>query len=86
MLQQEGAGVNGKRQRLYLEDVEGFELDVPAVVSQQVHHQLQVVRFADVLRHDGEVVPVQEKFPEELETGRQTDRQVASPDRVVLFL
>lgn len=59
--------------RLYLEDVEGFELDVPAVVSQQVHHQLQVLGFTDVFSHDGEIVSVQEKFPKELNGDKETD-------------
>lgn len=49
-----------------LEDVECFELDVSAVISEQVHHQLQVLSPADVLGHDSEVVSIQEKFPEEL--------------------
>lgn len=57
---------------LYLEDVEGFKLDVPAVVPQQVHHQLQVLGFTDVFCHDGEVVSVQEKFPQELKTDRDS--------------
>ena len=47
----------------YLEDVEGFELDVAALVSQEVHHELEVLRLADVFRHDGEVVPVEKQLP-----------------------
>lgn len=58
--------------------MEGFKLDVPAVVSQQVHHQLQVLGFTDVFCHDGEIVSVQEKFPEELKTDRETDGDGAS--------
>jgi len=46
--------------------MECFKLDVSAVVSQQVHHQLQVLRPADVFCHDGEVVSIQQKFPKEL--------------------
>lgn len=46
----------------HLEDVECFKLDVSAVISQQVHHQLQVLCPTDVPRHDSEVVPIQEKF------------------------
>lgn len=58
--------------------MEGFKLDVPAVVSQQVHHQLQVLGFTDVFCHDGEIVSVQEKFPKELKTDRGTDGDDAS--------
>lgn len=43
----------------YLEDVEGFKLDVGTLVSEQVHHQLEVLSLADVARHHCEVVPVQ---------------------------
>lgn len=67
-----------KRRPLYLEDVEGFKLDVPAVVPQQVHHQLQVLGFTDVFCHDGEIVSVQEKFPKELETDRDRRRHLCS--------
>lgn len=46
--------------------MEGFKLDVSAVVSEHVHHQLQVLCPTDVLGHDSEVVSVQEKFAEKL--------------------
>lgn len=68
-----------KRTLLYLEDVEGFKLDVPAVVSQQVHHQLQVLWFTDVFGHDSKIVPVQKKFPKELKTDRRTETQTSQP-------
>lgn len=51
--------------------MESLKLDVPAVVSQQVHHQLQVLRFTDVFCHDSKIIPVQKKFPKELKTDRQ---------------
>lgn len=51
----------------HLKDVKGFKLDVPAVISQHVHHQLQILRPADVLGHNSKVVSVQEKFPEKLQ-------------------
>lgn len=54
----------------HLEDVEGLKLDVAALVSQHVHHELEVVGLADVFRHHGEVVSIQEQLAEELETGR----------------
>lgn len=50
----------------HLEDMERFKLDVSAVVSQHVHHQLQVLCPTDVFCHDSEVVSIQEKFPKEL--------------------
>lgn len=50
----------------YLEDVEGFELDVGALVPQQVHHQLEVLGLADVARHHREVVPVQQQLAKKL--------------------
>ena len=42
--------------------MESLELDVPAVVSEHGHHQLQVLRVADVARHRREVVPIQEEL------------------------
>lgn len=44
---------------VYLEDVEGLKLDVGTLVSEQIHHQLQVLCPADVPRHDREVMSVQ---------------------------
>lgn len=44
---------------LYLKHVEGLKLDVGTFVSEQIHHQLEILRFADVARHHGEVVSVQ---------------------------
>ena len=43
---------------MYLEDVEGLELDIATLVLQQVHHQLQVVGVGNVPRHDRKVSPV----------------------------
>lgn len=50
----------------HLEDVKCFKLDVSAIVSQHVHHQLEVLGHTDVFRHDSKVVSVQKKFPKEL--------------------
>lgn len=50
----------------HLEHMECFKLNVGAFISQQVHHQLQVFWFADVFRHDGEVVSVQNQFTQKL--------------------
>lgn len=49
-----------------LKDVERFELDVAAVVSQHVHHQFQVLGSTDVFGHDCEVVSVQQEFSQKL--------------------
>lgn len=48
--------------------MKGFKLDVPALVSQHIHHELEVLGLADVFRHHSEVMSVQEKFAEELKT------------------
>lgn len=48
--------------------MKGFKLDVSALVSQHVHHELQVLGLADVFGHHSEVVSVQEKFAEKLKT------------------
>ena len=49
------------------EDVEGFELDVAAPIAQHIHHQLEVLRIGNILGHDGEIMTVQQEFPQELE-------------------
>lgn len=54
----------------HLENMKRFKLDVPALVSQHVHHELEVFGLADVFRHHSEVMSVQEKFAEELKTVR----------------
>lgn len=59
----------------HLEDVESLELDVGAFVSEQVHHQLQVLRLADVARHHREVMSVQQQLTQKL----RTDYQRQSP-------
>jgi len=51
----------------HLEDVERLELDAAARLAQHVHHQLQVVRVADVARHDGEVVSVEQQLAQQLQ-------------------
>lgn len=50
----------------YLKDMKSFKLYVAAVVSQQVHHQFQVLGSADVSGHDCKVVSVQQEFSQEL--------------------
>jgi len=42
--------------------VECFELNVATFLLQHVHHQLEVVSAADVARHNGEVVTVQQQL------------------------
>jgi hypothetical protein len=44
-------GKHKKRSMFYLEDMEGFELDVSRFLFQHVHHQLQVVGVRDVASH-----------------------------------
>ena len=47
--------------------MEGLELDVAAVVSEHVHHELEVLCVTDVFGHDCEVVPVEQQFSQKLE-------------------
>lgn len=47
---------------VYLKDVKGFKLDVGAFIPEEVHRQFEVLWLADVLGHDGKVVPVQDQF------------------------
>lgn len=44
--------------------MEGFELNVLALVSEEVHHHLEVRLVRDVARHDVEVGPVEQDLPE----------------------
>ena len=50
------------RGAVYLKDVKGFKLDVGAFIPKEVHRQFEVLWLADVLGHDGKVVPVQDQF------------------------
>lgn len=68
--------------RTHLEDVKRFKLDVPALVSQHIHHELEVLGLADVFRHHSEVVSVQEKFAKELKTVWRGDTRACSPQHV----
>lgn len=52
----------------YLKDVEGLKLNVPALLLEHGHHELQVLRITDVLLHDGEVVSVEKQLTQQLET------------------
>lgn len=51
----------------YLEDMEGLKLDVGTLVSQQIHHQLEILGLADVARHHREVMSVQQELAQKLE-------------------
>ena len=42
--------------------MEGLKLNVTTTFPQHVHHQFQVLGVADVPRHRGEVMSVQEQF------------------------
>ena len=50
-----------------LKYVESLELNVLALISQEVHHHLQVRLIRDVSCHDVEVSPVQQDLAEELQ-------------------
>lgn len=51
----------------YFKNMERLKLYVPGLLFQHVHHELQVIRVGDVSGHDGEVVPVQQQLPQQLE-------------------
>ena len=51
----------------HLEDMESFELDILALVAQQIHHRLEILFISYVARHDGEVGTVKQNFAEQLE-------------------
>lgn len=47
--------------------MEGLKLDVGTLVSQQIHHQLEILGLADVARHHREVMSVQQELAQKLE-------------------
>ena len=55
------------RQRSDLENMERLELDVLALISEQVHHHLEIGLVRDVARHHIEVRSVEEDLAEEFE-------------------
>lgn len=48
---------------VYFEHVKGLELNVPAAVDEHLHHELEVLRVADVAAHGSEVVTIQQQLP-----------------------
>lgn len=46
--------------------MKGFKLNVPALVSEHVHHELQVFCIAYVFCHDCEVVTIQKQLTKKL--------------------
>lgn len=50
-----------------LEHMEGLELNVLALISEQIHHHLQIRFICDVPGHDVKIRAIQENFPEELQ-------------------
>ena len=42
--------------------MKGLELDISAAVDEHLHHELEVVRAANVQAHGGEVMAVQEEL------------------------
>ena len=47
----------------YFEHVKGLKLNVPAAIDEHLHHELEVLRVADVAAHGGEVVTIQQQLP-----------------------
>lgn len=56
-----------KTRHTYLEHVERLELDVLALIPQQVHHHLQIGFAGDVSRHDIEVCAVEQNLAQEFQ-------------------
>jgi hypothetical protein len=50
-----------------LEDVERLVLDVLALISEQVHRQLEVFRGVNICQHDIVICAVEQNFAEELD-------------------
>ena len=50
-----------------LEHMKCFELNVPTLVPQKVHHHLQICLRCDISGHDGVIGSVKEYFAEEFE-------------------
>ncbi len=48
--------------------MEGFKLDISTLITQQVHHELEVRLRGDVPGHDREVGSIEEDLPQELQT------------------
>ena len=46
--------------------MESFELYVPALIFQIIHHYLQVLRSTDVTSHDRVIVSVQQQLAQQL--------------------
>lgn len=51
--------------------MEGLKLDVGTLVSKEIHHELQILRLADVACHHCEVVSVQQQLAEKLREKKQ---------------
>jgi hypothetical protein len=54
----------GSRVDRYLEDVEGFELDVAGAVPEEVHHQHEVIERLYPLPHYGKIFPCKQDLGE----------------------
>lgn len=49
------------------ENMERFELDVLALVAQEIHHKLQVRLIGYIARHDVEIRSIQQDFAKQLQ-------------------
>lgn len=56
-----------KRNHTDLEDMERFKLNVTALVSQQVHHHLEVGLVSDVTRHNGVIRSIEQDLAEKFD-------------------
>lgn len=53
--------------------MEGLKLDVGTLVSKEIHHELQILRLADVACHHCEVVSVQQQLAKKLREKRSVE-------------
>ena len=52
---------------MYFKNMKGLELNIATLLTQHVHHELEIVGIADVSGHDSEVVSVEKQLAEQLE-------------------
>lgn len=67
----------------HLEHMKRLELDVLALIAQEVHHHLQIGVVSDVSGHDGKVGAVEQDLAEELEGLAFGDVVVGQDERSV---
>lgn len=65
--------------------MKGLELNISTLLAQHVHHELEIVRIANVSGHYGEVVAVEEQLAEQFERLTPRDVVVRVEEFLVVF-